>query len=323
MFRTQFHPEYSYADLIGSYRPAVGHEIDEANQILGHNGVRIARPVNYFAFVPGPLAEALTCAFKSADSAHEPEHIFIVIEEINRGDCAAIFGDFFQLLDRDDNGRSEFGISPKPELLGYLASAGVKYDIAGDGKLYFPSNLSLLATMNTSDQSLFPMDAAFKRRWQWVSCPIDFNQLFDYSVSRPFLDDGKNKWDWIELLERINALIVQDRMEDRQIGPWFIKPALDGSISFELFLNKCLFYLWHDVFKDEQLSDSSPFNSDGPRVFSEVQEKIRVGGLIAAFKSKLLTGIMHSHEVVDASQIETSDPVNEIVQASELQPGQS
>ncbi|GAB6059728.1 AAA family ATPase [Desulfonatronum parangueonense] len=283
MFRTQFHPEYSNADFIGSYRPVVGSESDSTNQVVGHDGVIISRPVNYFAFVPGPLTLALESAFSTDD------HVFLVIEEINRGDCAAIFGDVFQLLDRDDAGFSEFGITPKAELVAYFKQRSVKYNIAEDDKLYFPSNLSLLATMNTSDQSLFPMDSAFKRRWQWVACPIDFNQLLTYTDGvRPFLDDGKTKWDWIKIVKRINKNIVRDRMEDKQLGPWFIKPARDGLVSWDAFLNKCLFYLWHDVFKDEQLSDLSPFNSDGPEVFGEVQANIRENGLQAGFKPELL-----------------------------------
>ena len=283
LFRTQFHPEYSHADFIGSYRPVVGSETEATNQVLGHDGILMPRPVNYFAFVPGPLALALECAFGTSG------HIFLVIEEINRGDCAAIFGDAFQLLDRDDAGRSEFGITPKPELLTYFKAKRVSYDIATDGKLYLPPNLSLLATMNTSDQSLYPMDSAFKRRWQWVACPIDFDQMLAYTGgARPFLDDGNTKWDWIKVVELINKNIVRDRMEDKQLGPWFIKPAMNGLVPWDAFLNKCLFYLWHDVFKDEQLSDSSPFITEGPKVFGEVQANIRVKGLAAGFKPNLL-----------------------------------
>lgn len=286
MFRTQFHPEYSHADFIGSYRPVVGHETEATDQVLGHDGISVPRPVNYFAFVPGPLALSLESAFGTN------EHVFFVIEEINRGDCAAIFGDAFQLLDRDDLGRSEFGITPKPELAAYFKAKSVGYDIAKDGKLYLPPNFSVLATMNTSDQSLYPMDAAFKRRWQWIACPIDFNQLLTYTGGvRPFLDDGKERWDWIRLLELINKCIVQDRMEDKQLGPWFIKPAKNGLVPWDAFLNKGLFYLWHDVFKDEQLSDLSPFKTDGAQVFGEVQANIRNNGIAAGFKQELLIPI--------------------------------
>ncbi len=286
MFRTQFHPEYSHADFIGSYRPVVGYEGDATNQVLGHDGVAVPRPVNYFAFVPGPLILALESAFSTDD------HVFLIIEEINRGDCATIFGDAFQLLDRDDFGRSEFGITLKPEITAYFKAKSVVYDIAKDGRLYLPRNLSVLATMNTSDQSLYPMDAAFKRRWQWIACPIDFNQLLTYTGgARPFLDDGKGKWDWIRLLELVNRRIVQERMEDKQLGPWFIKPSKNGLVPWDTFLNKGLFYLWHDVFKDEQLTDLSPFKTDSPQVFGEVQANIRQNGLAAGFKQEVLVPI--------------------------------
>lgn len=302
VLRTQFHPEFSHADLIGSYRPVVGAEIDATVQVVGHDGVNVRRPVNYFAFVPGPLVLALECAFETS------KHVFLVIEEINRGDCAAILGDVFQLLDRDDTGRSEYGITPKPELLAYFKDKGVNYDIAGDGKLYLPSNLSLLATMNTSDQSLYPMDSAFKRRWQWIACPIDFSQLLAYTDgARPVLDDGKSKWDWVKLLERMNQNIVRDRMEDKQLGPWFIKPTKSGLVPWDAFLNKCLFYLWHDVFKDEQLSDLSPFKADGPEVFGEVQANIRDNGLVAGFKLELLIPIV----VAEGSIADETAPAQE------------
>jgi hypothetical protein len=293
--RTQFHPEYSHADLIGSYRPVVGFESDPANQIVGYDGIMIARPINYFAFVPGPLTLALERAFSCRD------HVFLMIEEINRGDCAAIFGDTFQLLDRNESGRSEFGITPKSELVAYFKGKSVNYDIAGDGKLYLPRNLTLLATMNTSDQSLYPMDSAFKRRWQWVACPIDFSQLLAYTDgARPFLDDGRTKWDWIKIVESMNKNIVRDRMEDKQLGPWFIKPTKTGAVPWDAFLNKCLFYLWHDVFKDEQLSDLSPFKTEGPEVFGEVQANIRDNGLAAGFKTELLVPLAAAGEPATA-----------------------
>lgn len=300
ILRTQFHPEYSHADLYGSYRPVVGAEQGPRNEVLGFDGVVIARPVNYFAFVPGPLVHALKYAFGTS------ELVSLIIEEINRGDCAAIFGDAFQLLDRDETGRSEFGITLKPELLSYFNANSVNYDIAGDGKLYLPPNLALVATMNTSDQSLYPMDSAFKRRWQWVACPIDFNELLAYTDGvRPFLDDGIEKWDWIKLLQGINRNIVRERMEDKQLGPWFIKPSRSGLVPWEVFLNKCLFYLWHDVFKDEQFSDLSPFKADGPAVFGDVQANMRVNGLTAGLKPDLLERITSTMERVAAEDERT------------------
>jgi hypothetical protein len=282
-FRTLFHPEYTNADFVGSYRPVVGYENDPLNMVLGHEGEQLSRPINYFAFVPGPFTRALVKALNCKTS------VFLLIEEINRGDCAAIFGDIFQLLDRDDAGRSEYGIEPSPELASYLKTNNVNCDIARDGKLYLPGNLSLLATMNTSDQSLLPMDSAFKRRWQWKSVSIDYDQLIKYTESiRPFLFDGKSRWDWIETLHEINKNIVLDKMEDKQIGPWFIKPSKDGAVSWDAFLNKALFYLWHDVFKDNQSTSESPFLTDNYKTFGDVQRNIRDNGLAAGFKPEFL-----------------------------------
>jgi hypothetical protein len=285
--RTQFHPEYTHGDFLGTYRPVVGFETFSKDKITAHDGRSISKPTNYFAFVPGPLALALESAFGANDE------VFLVIEEINRGDCAAIFGEAFQLLDRNDDGQSEFGIHAKSELITYFQSKGIDYDIAGDGLLYLPSNLTLIATMNTSDQSLQPMDSAFKRRWHWVACHVDYTELLSYAMgTRPFLDDGFSKWDWIEFLERLNRDIVSDRMEDRQVGPWFIKPDRSASVPFDVFLNKCLFYLWHDVFKDEQLSsDFSPFQKDGPTTFADLQKVIGEKGLPAAIRKELLTPV--------------------------------
>jgi hypothetical protein len=288
VLRTQFHPEFTHADFVGSYRPVVGSEKEPSDLIRGHHGGDAPRPVNYFAFVPGPLTLAIEQALSNSD------HVFLVIEEINRGDCAAIFGDVFQLLDRDDEGRSEFGIVPKPEMTAYLKAKGIKHDISGDGMVYLPPNLSLIATMNTSDQSLQPMDSAFKRRWQWIACHVDFEELLDYTNrNRPFLqDEAGTRWDWIKFLERLNADIVSDRMEDKQVGPWFIKPSKSGEVSLDMFLNKCLFYLWHDVFKDEQLSsDFSPFRRGGPATFGQLQHEIRRQGLAAGIKDGLLCSL--------------------------------
>ena len=314
--RTQFHPEYTHGDFVGSYRPVVGIEKNTANTIETYDGENGSKPVNYFAFVPGPFTLALEKAFTTED------HVFLVIEEINRGDCAAIFGDVFQLLDRKDDGWSDYGILPKPEMAAYFKSREVPYNADGGDMLYLPPNLSLLATMNTSDQSLHPMDSAFKRRWHWVACHVDYDQLTDYTGKvRPFLQDKKRKWDWIHLLENLNADIVSDTMEDRQVGPWFIKPEKSGAVSFETFLNKCLFYLWHDVFKDEQFSsDYSPFRKDGPKTFGDLQKRIRQDGLEAGIKPELLKAYQEE-ESHSADSSDDSAPAvavdNELAQAQD------
>lgn len=284
--RTQFHPEYSHSDFVGCYRPVVGSHTDPSKNMKSHEGNLTAGPVNYFSFVPGPFIEAIIQAFKS------PDRIYLIIEEINRGNCAAIFGEVFQLLDRDESGKSKFSINPKPEITEYFQKKGISEFFKNGAKLEIPGNMTILATMNTSDQSLFPMDSAFKRRWQWISCPIDYSELLKYTKNTtPFIEDAFKVYNWIKILENINSLILKDSMEDKQLGPWFIKPDFSGRVSFDEFLNKVLFYLWHDVFKDEQTtSEFSPFKTDLPSNFATIQQKIRDGGLEAGLKTEVLAG---------------------------------
>lgn len=291
-FTTLFHPEYTYSDFMGSYRPVIGHERDQP-EIDSHDGGTIAKPVNYFEFVPGPLVNALTAAFKDPEKS-----VCLLIDELNRGECAAIFGDVFQLLDRDEAGTSEYGITIKAELKKYFTDREINFDIKKDGKLYLPSNLSLVATMNTSDQSLYPIDAAFKRRWDWIACPINFDELkAAYPNQEIFINDGHEKWSWESLITVINKYISKNHMEDKQIGPWFLRPSSTGEINYDVFLNKCLFYLWHDVYKDDQEGDDSPFiTNDQINSFGQTQTAMRMGGLKAGFKSELISSLGNESE---------------------------
>lgn len=287
ILRTLFHPEFTYADFIGSYRPVVG--CDKTIKIEDRIGREIPKPVSYFEFVPGVLARALRKAFEAPD-----KHVVLLIDEINRGGCAAIFGDFFQLLDRERTGLSRYGINVDPELLGYLSSGGVHWDIVGDEKLHMPPNLSLFATMNTSDQSLYAMDAAFKRRWTWEPCHVDYADLKGRFKTRLLLvgDVTKEDFDWIELLKAINKRISRRRMEDKQIGPWFLVPDPSGKVQMRDFSNKCLFYLWHDVFKDDHTASENPFREDEDLVtFANLQRTLDTKGLGAILKDELMREI--------------------------------
>jgi hypothetical protein len=286
-FTTLFHPEYTYSDFVGSYRPVIGYERGQ-QEIDSHDGETIAKPVNYFEFVPGPLVNALTVAYKKPE-----QPVCLIIDELNRGECAAIFGDIFQLLDRDVSGTSEYGITIKAELRKYFTDREINFDIKNDGKLYLPSNFSLVATMNTSDQSLYPIDAAFKRRWDWIACPINFEELKTaYPNQEIFINDGHDKWSWESLITVINKYISKNHMEDKQIGPWFLRPSSNGEINYDVFLNKCLFYLWHDVYKDDQESDDSPFIiHDKVNSFGQIQTAMREGGMKAGFKSELISSL--------------------------------
>ena len=217
------------------------------------------------------------------NSAPSPQ--YLVIEEINRGNCAQIFGDLFQLLDRGDNGFSEYPIEADTDLQQEIERAFSKdndYKLSSDlaiegvvedytsnfGKslsedvqhgrvLLLPSNLYIWATMNTSDQSLFPIDSAFKRRWDWKYFSIK-DEGRGYIIE---LTDG-TKYDWWTTINKLNKKIYDTtHSADKQLGYWFVKlPKGVTRISGEAFVSKVVFYLWNDVFKDYNLGDNNAFS---------------------------------------------------------------
>ena len=195
-----------------------------------------------YAFTPQVFTNAYVRAWE-----HPNEKVYLVIEEINRGNCAQIFGDLFQLLDRKDDGTSEYPIHADKDLASYLQdtlSGNAKQGIA-EGKLCLPSNLHIIATMNTSDQSLFPMDSAFKRRWDWEYVPINYKEAKSSGFK---ITIGKKSYLWIKFLEHINGKVWDlTKSEDKQMGNFFIK----GNITEEVFKSKVMAYLWHEICKDE------------------------------------------------------------------------
>lgn len=175
--------------------------------------------------------------------------VYLIIEEINRGNCAQIFGDLFQLLDRDKaTGKSEYPIKADKDLVAHIESVlGENHDGIKNGELCLPPNLIIYATMNTSDQSLFPMDSAFKRRWDWEYVPIDYSKDIDSGKFIIKLDDG-TEYLWVDFLEKVNDKIYDTtNSEDKQMGNFFIKK----SINAKEFVNKVMFYLWNEVCKEE------------------------------------------------------------------------
>jgi len=234
--KVTFHPDYDYHSFVGGYKPTM-------------DGDKIA-----YKFIPQIFTKIYVNAWKNFESADETKLFYLQIEEINRGNCAEIFGDLFQLLDRKSDGSSKYEITAEEELSKYLLSAdgfGGECEGIKDGKLRFPSNFKIIATMNTSDQSLFPMDSAFKRRWDWIYVPINYNCTFsDFTIK---LNNNK-EYSWLEFLKIINEVIFETtKSQDKQIGNWFIDAQNSGKvISESTFVNKVIFYLWNDVFKDEE-----------------------------------------------------------------------
>ena len=216
-----------------------------------------------YTFCPQAFTNAYVEAWKTEDD------VYLVIEEINRGNCAQIFGDLFQLLDRK-NGVSEYPVEADNDLQNYLQSAladttrtDIPEEVKSGKKLMLPSNLYIWATMNTSDQSLFPIDSAFKRRWEWKYIKIkegkdENGNKLDWKVDVK-MDDSGTLLFWWDFIKKINEIIASmTSSADKQLG-YFFCCAKDGVIDEETFVSKVIFYLWNDVFKDYGFEDASLF----------------------------------------------------------------
>lgn len=229
-----------------------------------------------YSFVPQTFTKAYLRAWQTEDP------VYLVIEEINRGNCAQIFGDLFQLLDRK-NGFSEYPIKADNDLAAYIGEQlskesreGILETVKSGEELVLPPNLYIWATMNTSDQSLFPIDSAFKRRWEWVYMPIDTRKEIWY------IQIGDSRYSWTDFLNKVNdELLTDETAEDKHLGFYFCK-AENSIISKETFVAKVLFYLWTDVFKvygippvigsGKDWSFAKFYNSDGSVNETKVKE---------------------------------------------------
>jgi len=261
--RVTFHPEYDYASFVGSYKPTM-HKDD----------IR-------YEFVPQAFTNIYINAWNDLNNDY-----YLIIEEINRGNCSEIFGDIFQILDRTN----DYKITPSKELKEYLDGQLNENPNIDSGKLLLPPNLSILATMNTSDQSLFPMDSAFKRRWDWEYVPInyEFSESNNSAKFKVKLSESES-FSWLEFIQSVNTLIKSnDNLGvDKCLGNYFIKPDSDA-ISLNTFINKAIFYLWNDVFKDEMeeqnifkdkttYEDFFPIEENGLNKVKEVLDILEVG----------------------------------------------
>nr|WP_263314758.1 AAA family ATPase [Mammaliicoccus sp. Marseille-Q6498] len=215
--RVTFHPEYTYYDFIGGLRPV-------QDEVSGN--------IKY-EFVPGPFTDVLIDAIFDEENFHG-----IIIEELNRANTAAVFGDIFQLLDRDDDGNSKYSITNK-EITDYIK----KIKNVNIEEIIIPSNLSIIATMNSADQGVNVLDSAFKRRWQFEYTQINFNEP---DLDKVILAGFDIPWnDFGKILN--NHLSRNGIDEDKLIGQRFItKKEIEDK---ELVASKLLIYLWDDVFR--------------------------------------------------------------------------
>lgn len=235
VFRTTFHPDTDYASFVGCYKPTMKPTSKEEKTLTGKDEEIV------YEFVPQVFTDAYVYAYNNSD-----QPTYLVIEEINRGNCAQIFGDLFQLLDRK-GGVSEYKIKADKDLAQYLMeNLGADSEGIKEGKLRLPANLHILATMNTSDQSLFPMDSAFKRRWEWEYVPINYDTSIKSGEFE--ITIGDKSYSWVGFIEKVNDKIFDlTQSEDKQMGNFFIKQSIDE----KGFKSKVMFYLWYEVLRDE------------------------------------------------------------------------
>ena len=284
VIRTTFHPDSDYASFVGTYKPITEEVVlrdcngkkvidDETKEVVKEE--RIA-----YKFIPQSFLKAYVEAWKKLGSGKKQ---YLIIEEINRGNCAQIFGDLFQLLDRNEYGFSDYPIVADKDMQKFLEKEFEGWEITNKDKinqlygeanmvslimkgerLVLPSNLYIWATMNTSDQSLFPIDSAFKRRWDWKYVPIREGR--DKETNAPlnwYINTGDKQYNWWSFISQVNKLIGSlTNSEDKKLGYFFCK-AKDGEIDADLFVSKVIFYLWNDVFKDYGFDDKDFQDEEG------------------------------------------------------------
>ena len=313
VIRTTFHPDSDYASFIGTYKPiteeVVLRDCNGKKVIDEDTGKVVKEDRIAYKFIPQAFLEAYVEAWKKLGSKKEEnsdknynrihpalldtpdiftknkasKKQYLIIEEINRGNCAQIFGDLFQLLDRNEYGFSDYPIVADKDMQKYLEKEFAGWEITNKDKinqlygeanmvslimkgerLVLPSNLYIWATMNTSDQSLFPIDSAFKRRWDWKYVPIREGR--DKETNAPlnwYINTGDKQYKWWSFISKVNKLIGSlTNSEDKKLGYFFCK-AKDGEIDADLFVSKVIFYLWNDVFKDYGFDDKDFQDEEG------------------------------------------------------------
>ena len=333
VIRTTFHPDTDYSTFVGAYKPTTIEE--EVMTVIGTKAVPVENDDGshrkeskiVYEFVQQAFLQAYVAAWKKYAEANgeKPRKQFLVIEEINRGNCAQIFGDLFQLLDRNAQGFSDYPITADADMKRQLKKAFAKLSLAeadsinamykgrnvcrevleGD-ILLLPGNLYIWATMNTSDQSLFPIDSAFKRRWDWTYRPIS-----DAKEGWKIKADG-NLYDWWTFLEKINDKVGSlTNSEDKKLGYFFCKADSENIISVDTFVGKVIFYLWNDVFKDYEFGDAIFNDEDGSKLSfdkfytSDGQKSKVVEEKVALFLKNL--GLIPIEISKEESEIEDED----------------
>ena len=261
--RVTFHPDYSYAHFVGTYKP-VSNERGEIS----------------YEYVPGPFMRTYIAAIKSTNSDN-PKPYLLIIEEINRANVAGVFGDVFQLLDRNSENISEYSIQTSEDMRKYLVR-----ELGGDSALYteikIPDNMFIWATMNSADQGVYPMDTAFKRRWNFTYLGINDKEegILGKEVC---LGKGiyERRVEWNELRKAINIELLEECKvnEDKLLGPYFVtKNYLENNEEFiKVFKNKIIMYLFDDAAKHKRSMIFS--GCDTNNIYSEICKEFDEKGI--------------------------------------------
>ena len=339
-FRITFHPDTDYSSFVGAYKPT-SVEVpmltplgDKAIPMKDINGNALTENKIIYTYVKQAFLSAYIEAWKEQEN-ETPKPVYLVIEEINRGNCAQIFGDIFQLLDRNEANFSDYAIVPDTDLSRHVKADLENLAIANRDKinaiyeeceddmvskvlkgevLLLPNNLYIWATMNTSDQSLFPIDSAFKRRWDWKYIKIA-NAHKDWQIKV-----GSKSYDWWQFVQAINYFVFDaTQSEDKNLGYFFAK-AKDGIISAETFVSKVIFYLYTDVFKDygfsgdifkglndEEMTFQSFYNADGSANEPQIARFIENVIYSDSLPEELISGLPDDNDFIDAEAEEALD----------------
>ncbi|EEL57472.1 MULTISPECIES: DUF4357 domain-containing protein [Bacillus] len=295
VFRTVFHPEYDYSDFVGTYRPIM-ERLENKEERLNYK------------FIPGILLRSYVEACIQGDP------VILVIDEVNRGNCSAIFGDFFQLLDRNSmTGESQYSINVPLEMSEFIKEQLLLEEDEEHLKLAFPSNFYIFATMNTSDQSVFPIDSAFIRRWSWRYQGINYEDAANF-----YIKIMEEYYSWEDFLRKINAKIYSiTESEDKQLGNRFIMPFGNSAvIHTQSFVEKVLFYLWNEIYKHED-SSNEDYIFKYTNYINELEEEIEFtfSQLFSEDFEAILKGFMDYNEIsivdVDEEELEIEEGFNE------------
>jgi hypothetical protein len=305
--RVTFHPDYSYANFVGTYKPI------PTKDSYGNDAIT-------YAYVPGPFMRVYVNALKNSRT-DKVRPFLLIIEEINRANVAAVFGDIFQLLDRDDNGVSEYPIQASEDIKAYLAKE-LDDDPEKFAKIRIPDNMFIWATMNSADQGVFPMDTAFKRRWDFTYLGIDDS---DADIRGKYVVVGskeQQRIEWNELRKAINEFLASEKInEDKQLGPYFIArnivvpsdggDEIDSKRFCEVFKHKVLMYLFDDAAKQKRgkLFEGS---AKGQNRYSKICEAFDEQG-IGIFHGDIQTRVKvqdlktNGHELDDTGMVQSEE----------------